>query len=84
VKLSEKLAALEEQERQAAAAATPAVRTATARQRTKPAAPVRAKRASSTWDDSKRQVRELVVRAAQLGLPRHKCANRAGHHGGAR
>jgi hypothetical protein len=33
---------------------------------------------------AQRQVRELVVRAAQLGLPRHKRANRAGHHGGAR
>ena len=59
MKLSEKLAALEQAERQA----TPAPATVGARHRPKggEAAPAKAKRATSTWDDSKRQVRELVL-----------------------
>jgi pilus assembly protein CpaF len=63
VKLSEKLAALEEQERQAAAAATPTVGGTgqTPRSRAKGAVEPRAKRPTSNWDDAKRQVRELVL-----------------------
>ncbi|GAC1586690.1 MAG: CpaF family protein [Acidimicrobiales bacterium] len=60
MKLSEKLAALEEQEHQAAATAGPAPNAP--RPRPKSAgADARTKRAASTWDDSKRQVRELVL-----------------------
>ena len=56
MKLSEKLAALEQAERQS----SPAPATVGAR---KPsgAAAARPKRASSTWDEAKRQVRELVL-----------------------
>jgi pilus assembly protein CpaF len=62
VKLSEKLAALEEQERQSATALAPASigPGAPARARSKPTES-RPKRPSSNWDESKRQVRDLVL-----------------------
>ena len=63
MKLSEKLAALEEQERQASSS-VPSAGTAGTQARPRPktaSADARAKRAASTWDESKRQVRELVL-----------------------
>ena len=60
MKLSEKLAALEEQEQRSTTAQTPT----SASQRPRPkasGADARAKRAATTWDESKRQVRELVL-----------------------
>jgi len=59
VKLSEKLAALEEQERQSAPPAATAGQTPRARVRT--GADSRPRRSTSSWDESKRQVRELVL-----------------------
>ena len=61
MKLSEKLAALEDQEREASSNAAPALPSpGTARPRPKATPDARAKRTSS-WDESKRQVRDLVL-----------------------
>src|SRR5581483_3400674 len=59
MKLSEKLAALEEQERAAGAIEAPPAASTTRRQKQTPDA--KPKRPSSTWDESKRQVRDLVL-----------------------
>jgi pilus assembly protein CpaF len=58
VKLSEKLAALEQSERQSKTASADTVDPTRARPKNDS---VRPKRATSSWDDSKRQVRDLVL-----------------------
>jgi len=61
MKLSEKLAALEDAERQATPAPTAVIGGAASRPSRTHMADARSQRASSTWEESKRQVRELVL-----------------------
>jgi pilus assembly protein CpaF len=60
MKLSEKLAALEEEERKHAATTDLAARPSRAKAKTRPAA-AKSKRDSASWDESKRKVRQLVL-----------------------